>query len=71
MHFKKIKPEKIIGLAFYFKKLSVKNTSILNEYINMLKEITILLYEINKDIPIYDFSKNKEINKEKLLKLNI
>ena len=39
--------------------------------LQILKELVICLDNLNKDLPIYDLSSNKEINKEKVRYLTL
>lgn len=69
----KISAESIIGIEYYLNKI-IKYKMIKENVITPLfevKSLVKLLDKLNLDIPIYDYSTYKEINKDKVLKLEI
>ena len=64
--FLRVKKEYILGIEYMVKNLIKLNTP---GVIENLKELVKLLETLNLDMPIIDYSENKEINKEKVLKL--
>lgn len=68
----KIDRENIIALEYsLFNLISNPNYSNTKEDLLFLKSIILYLEEINSSLPIYDLSSSREINKQKLLTLNI
>ena len=71
--FLKINKSKIIALQYAIKKWAI------HDYmddrpvrdIQRVKELFNIMDSLNIDLPIYDFSSRKEINKEKVMKLDI
>lgn len=66
-NFFKISPSKIVALAY---NLSFQNLDV--ERLQFLKRLVLCIEKNNLDLPIYDLSSKKEVNKEKvhLLKLD-
>lgn len=78
-YFLKINPSKIVALGYdlsivldmlYSSDDFVLET-LQKEKLKFLKNIIVSLNELNKDLPIYDFSTSREINKEKMLSLRL
>ena len=72
--FLKIDASNIIAIEYSLFKILNNSTEIndnIKENLKFLKEIILCLKKLNINLPIYDFSSNKEINKEKVLSLNI
>lgn len=67
--YNKIEPKDIIGILFNLEK-NISNYHNKKYYLEILYELTILLKDNNIDLPIIDYYMSKEINKEKVLKLN-
>ena len=69
----KIETKDIIGIEFYFEKIlknSMQNDKVITPFFE-LKSLVNLMNELNIDLPIFDYSTYKEINKDKVLKLQI
>jgi len=77
--FLKISPEKIVALRYdlsiVFDMLYSSDEFVLEtlkkENLIFLRKIVLSLNELNKDLPIYDLSTCREINKEKMLSLRL
>lgn len=67
-----IEQDKIIALEYSLSYiLSNSENSDIKEKLLFLKEIILYMEQINKNIPIYDLTLNCEINKQKILNLNL
>lgn len=67
-----IEPFKIIALEYSLSHmLSNSDDFNMKEKLIFLKNIVLCLKKMNKDLPIYDLSSNREFNKEKILSLNL
>lgn len=68
----KIEPCKIVALEYSLSQiLSNKNISNKKENLLFLKNMVLCIEQMNKNLPIYDLSSNREFNKEKILSLNL
>ena len=68
----KIEPSKIVALEYSLSRiLSNSNDSGAKEKLIFLKNMILCLEQLNKDIPIYDLSSNREFNKQNVLSLHI
>lgn len=68
----KIEPCKIVALEYSLSQmLSNKNISNKKEKLLFLKNMVLCMDQMNKNLPIYDLSSNREFNKEKILSLNL
>lgn len=68
----KIEPCKIVALEYSLSQmLSNKNISNKQEKLLFLKNMVLCMDQMNKNLPIYDLSSNREFNKEKILSLNL
>ena len=68
----RIDPSKIIGLEYSLAHiLNNGNDFEVKEKLLFLKDIVLYLKQTNKTLPIYDLSQKCELNKEKILSLNI
>lgn len=70
--FLKIDHSKIIALGYNLYHLLSPNYKLDTEKLEFLRQIVLYIEKINLDLPIYDLTSKKEINKEKVrsLKLN-
>lgn len=68
--FLKIDSSKIIALGYNLYLFEPGNKFYINS-LRMLKELVLLLEKLEKNIPIYDLSSEREINKEKVRSLKI
>lgn len=74
-----IEPSKFVALgydlSYMFKDIEGLDKDIIiklqKDNLQLLKNIIVYMNQIEKQLPIYDFSTKKEINKEKVLSLNI
>lgn len=67
----KIEPSKIIALEYSLSYiLSKSDNSNLEEQLKFLKSMILCMEQLNKDLPIYDLSSNRELNKQKILSLH-
>ena len=72
-----IEPSKFVSIGYdlanIFKDIedTMENLIRLKNKLQLLKDVILYMEEINKQLPIYDFSTKKEINKEKVLSLHI
>lgn len=70
-----IDPSKFVALAFdlsyIFKSDRTMQENFKKENLQLLKNIILYMNQINNELPIYDFSTIREINKEKVLSLHI
>jgi len=67
-----IEPLKIVALEYSLLHiLSNSDEFMMKEKLKFLRDIISCLKEINRDLPFYDISSNCEINKEKILTLNL
>jgi len=70
-----IDTSKFVALAFdlsyIFKSDRTINENFKKEHLQLLKNIVLSMNTINYKLPIYDFYTRKEINREKVLSLNI
>lgn len=65
-----IDPTKIVALEYSLSHMiSNADTSITKWHLKFVREMVLCLQESNKDLPIYDMSSKREINKEKILSL--
>ena len=70
--YKKIEPSKIVALEYSLVSiLSKLDDSNLKEKLIFLRDIILCMQQSNKNLPIYDLSSSKELNKEKILSLNL
>lgn len=69
--FLKINPDKIIALGFSIAHMLENNYKFDMYRLLYLKKIICMLQSIEKSIPVYDFTSNMEINKDKVLSLDI
>ncbi len=67
----KIEISRFVALEYSLAHLLTCQEKLTKEEIQFLKDIVIYLEKQNIDLPIFDFSSSKEINKEKLLSLKI
>jgi len=68
----KIDPSKFVALEYSLSKLLLNsNDSNAKQKLIFLQDMIIYMEQSNKDLPIYDFSTNREINKEKVLSLHL
>lgn len=68
----KIEPCKIVALEYSLSQmLSNKNISNKKERLLFLKNMVLCMEQLNRNLPIYDLSSNREFNKEKILELNL
>ncbi|MCI8778078.1 MAG: recombinase family protein [Bacilli bacterium] len=68
----KIEPCKIVALEYSLSQmLSNKNISNKKERLLFLKNMVLCMDQLNRNLPIYDLSSNREFNKEKILELNL
>jgi len=71
-HYLKIDPSKIIGLEYSLAHiLNTGNDIEIKEKLLFLRNIALCMEQTNRVLPIYDLSQNRELNKEKILSLNI
>lgn len=68
--FLKIDSSKIVALGYNLYLFEPGNKFYINR-LRMLKELVLLLEKLEKNIPIYDLSSEREINKEKVRSLKI
>ena len=67
-----IDPSKIVALEYSLSHiLSKSNNSDIKKEIEFLKAMILCMEQANKNLPIYDLSSNHEINKHKVLSLNL
>ena len=68
----KVDSKNIIALEYSLYEMSNNsdNQTLLKE-LTFLKELILVLNELNKPLPIYDLSSNREINKQKVLSLDL
>ena len=69
--FLKISPDKIVALGFSIAHMLESNYNFDMYRLLYLKKIICLLQCIEKNIPVYDFTSNMEINKDKVLSLEL
>lgn len=69
--FLKIESSKIVALGYSLYHMLFDGYKFDVYQLQFLKELIIILEKLNKDLPIYDFSSNREINKNKVKLLNI
>lgn len=68
----KIEPSNIVALEYSLTYiLSSSKDSNIKQKIEFLKSIILCMEQINKNLPIYDLSANREINKQKTLSLHL
>ena len=68
--FLKINPSKIVALA-YSLNLQLSDYKLNIKRLEFLKEMILCIDKMNLDLPIYDFSSKKEVNKEKVRSLKL
>lgn len=67
-----IEPVKIIALEYsLFYILSDCDEAVMKENLKFIRDIVLCLQQLNRDLPIYDTSSYREINKNKVLSLNL
>lgn len=67
-----IEPSKIVALEYSLSHiLSNSDEFIIKEKLKFLRDIVLCIEQINKYLPIYDISSNREFNKKKILSLNL
>lgn len=72
-----IEPSKFVSIGYdlanIFKDIEDTKDNLIRfkNKLQLLKDVILYMEEINKQLPIYDFSTKKEINKEKVLSLHI
>ena len=67
-----IEPSKIVALEYSLSYvLSNCDEFIMKEKLEFLRDMILFLEQTNRDLPIYDLFSNCEINKEKVLSLNL
>lgn len=74
-----IEPSKFVALGYdlsytlheVFCNDKVIKEKLLNEKLLLLKNILIYMNEANNKLPVYDFSTNREINRDKVLSLHL
>lgn len=69
--FLRIKPSKIVAIGFNLYYLLSDNYISNIKQLQTLKELVMLLEEMNQKLPIYDFSLNREINKKRIKSLSL
>jgi len=69
--FLKINSSKIIALEYSLSNMISGNIEYDIQQLKFLKELVMCIDDLNKDLPIYDFFSNKEINKEKVRYLTL
>ena len=68
----KIEPSKIVALEYSLSHiLSNSDSSNIEEKLLFLKNIVLCMEQVNRNLPIYDLLSNREINKTKILSLNL
>lgn len=68
----KIEPFKIIALEYSLSYILANSSDdVTKEKIEFLKAIILCMQEKNRDLPIYDLSLNRELNKQKILSLHL
>ena len=68
----KIDPSKFVALEYSFAYiLSKAEDRYVSDHIEFLKQMIFCMEEANRDLPVYDLSSNHEINKQKLLSLEL
>ncbi len=68
----KIEPNKIVALEYSLSHiLSNLDSSNIKEKLLFLKNMVLCMEQVNRNLPIYDLSSNREINKEKILTLSL
>lgn len=67
-----IEPSKIVALEYNLSRMiSNADTSITKEHLKFVRDMVLCLQQLNRDLPIYDMSSEREINKAKILSLTI
>lgn len=67
-----IESSKIVALEYSLSHmLSDSDEFVIKEKLNFLRDMALFLQQSDRDLPIYDMSSNREINKEKVLTLNL
>lgn len=67
-----IKPPKIIAIEYSLSQIISGQDEInIKEKLEFLKNMVLCIEQINRDLPIYDLSTAREINKKKILSLNL
>ena len=65
----KIDKSQIIALEYSLSYLLTHDMELTEQKIEFLKSIITCLQELNSNLPIFDFSSNREINQERVLTL--
>lgn len=67
-----IEPSKIVALEYNLSRMiSNADTSITKVHLKFVRDMVLCLQQLNRDLPIYDMSSEREINKAKILSLTI
>ena len=69
--FGKVEPSKIVALEYSLHYMTKEGYRFDKEKLIYLKQVILCLKELKKDLPIYDYTSNKEYNKDKVLSLNL
>lgn len=68
----KIEPDKIVTFRYDISDiLDTEDNKLNKEMLLFLQSLIQRMIDMNKDLPVYDLSKNREINKEKVLSLHL
>jgi len=71
-HYLEIDPSKIVALEYSLSHILFNShESNIKDKLEFLKNMILCLEKTKRDLPIYDLSSNREINKEKILSLNL
>lgn len=68
-----IQPNNFVGMEYSFSYLlyNLENVDKIKKSLNFLKAMIACMEEINIDLPIYDLSSKRRVNKEKVLSLHL
>lgn len=69
--FLKIKPSKIVALGYNLCELLEQSDELDIDTLLLLKQIILCMEKLDLNLPIYDFSSKKEINKEKVFFMDL